>query len=456
MKAGVPARWSYDQGVILKGVEGVWNATGDGKYFDYIEKSMDHFVSDNGTIKGYKAEDYNLDNVNNGKLLLLLYRVTGKEKYKKAVDQLRDQLKQQPRNNEGGFWHKKVYPFQMWLDGLYMAEPFYAEYAMLFHEDTAFNDIAKQFILIDQHTKDPKTGLYYHGWDESKQQQWANKATGLSPNFWSRSLGWYGMALVDVLDYFPADHPQRKELVNILNRFAKATTAFQDAKSGLWYDVTDKQSTPKNYKEASASCMLVYMLAKGVRKGYLPAAYLKNAKKGFDGIVKEFISVDPNAQVNLKGTVSVSGLGGNPYRDGSFDYYMSEPVVVNDPKGMGAFINCAVEMEMADKQSVGKGKTVLLDYYFNNEWRKDATGKDVRFHYTWDDKANSGFFMLGDVFSTYGVKKLTLESRPSAKNLQGASIYVIVDPDKCSFRHHGLFKTACNPLGEAENGYEHG
>ena len=183
MKAGVPARWSYDQGVILKGVEGVWNATGDGKYFDYIEKSMDHFVSDNGTIKGYKAEDYNLDNVNNGKLLLLLYRVTGKEKYKKAVDQLRDQLKQQPRNNEGGFWHKKVYPFQMWLDGLYMAEPFYAEYAMLFHEDTAFNDIAKQFILIDQHTKDPKTGLYYHGWDESKQQQWANKATGLSPNF---------------------------------------------------------------------------------------------------------------------------------------------------------------------------------------------------------------------------------------------------------------------------------
>jgi unsaturated rhamnogalacturonyl hydrolase len=161
----------------------------------------------------------------------------------------------------------------------------------------------------------------------------------------------------------------------------------------------------------------------------LPAAYLKNAKKGFDGIVKEFISVDPNGQANLKGTVAVSGLGGNPYRDGSFDYYMSEPVVVNDPKGMGAFINCAFEMEMADKQSVGKGKTVLLDYYFNNEWRKDATGKDVRYHYTWDDKANSGFSMLGDVFSTYGVKKLTLESRPAAKNLQGASIYVIVDPD---------------------------
>ena len=429
MRAGQPAKWSYDQGVILKGIEGIWTATGDGKYFNYIQKQMDYFVSDNGNIKGYKADEHNLDNVNNGKLLLLLYRVTGKDKYKKAVDLLRAQLKDQPRNSEGGFWHKRVYPYQMWLDGLYMAEPFYAEYAMLFHEDTAFNDVAKQFILIDKHTRDPKTGLYYHGWDESKQQKWADKTTGLSPNFWSRSLGWYGMALVDALDYFPASHPQRRELINILNRFAKAFTAFQDPKSGLWFDVTDKQSNPKNYKEASASCMLVYTLAKGIRKGYLPASYLQNAKKGYNGILKEFIAADANGQVDLKGTVAVSGLGGNPYRDGSFEYYMSEPVVVNDPKGMGAFINCAVEMEMADKQSVGKGKTVLLDYYFNNEWRKDATGKDVRYHYTWDDKANSGFSLLGDVFSSYGVKKMTLESKPSAQNLKGASIYIIVDPD---------------------------
>jgi len=271
--------------------------------------------------------------------------------------------------------------------------------------------------------------LLYHGWDESKQQKWANKTTGLSPNFWARSLGWYGMALVDVLDYFPADHPQRKELINILNRFAKAFTAYQDPKSGLWYDVPDKQTTPKNYKEASASCMLVYTLAKGVRKGYLSSSYLANAKKGFDGIIREFIEVGANGQVNLKGTVAVSGLGGNPYRDGSFEYYMSEPVIVNDPKGMGAFINCANEMEMMDKQSIGKGKTILLDYYFNNEWKKDATGTNVRFHYTWDDKANSGFAMLGDIFSMYGVKKVALESRPTAKNLQQGSIYLIVDPD---------------------------
>ena len=429
LRPGQPARWSYDQGVILKGIEGVWNATGDGKYFSYIQKSMDVFVSDDGNIRGYKHDEFNIDHVNNGKLLLLLYRVTGREKYKKAADMLRGQLREHPRTSEGGFWHKKVYPYQMWLDGLYMGEPFYAEYAMLFHEDTAFNDIARQFILMEKHARDPKTGLLYHGWDESKQQKWANKTTGLSPNFWARSLGWYGMALVDVLDYFPADHPQRKELINILNRFAKAFTAYQDPKSGLWYDVPDKQTTPKNYKEASASCMLVYTLAKGVRKGYLPSSYLANAKKGFDGIIREFIEVDANGQVNLKGTVAVSGLGGNPYRDGSFEYYMSEPVIVNDPKGMGAFINCANEMEMMDKQSVGKGKTILLDYYFNNEWKKDATGTNVRFHYTWDDKANSGFAMLGDIFSMYGVKKVALESRPTAKNLQQGSIYLIVDPD---------------------------
>ncbi|HYJ37871.1 MAG TPA: glycoside hydrolase family 88 protein [Chitinophagaceae bacterium] len=429
LREGQPARWSYDQGVILKGIEGIWNATGDARYFNYIQKSMDHFVSDNGMIKGYRPDEFNIDHINNGKQLLLLYRVTGREKYKKAADQLREQLKQHPRTSEGGFWHKKIYPYQMWLDGLYMGEPFYAEYAMLFHEDTAFNDITKQFVLMELRSRDPKTGLLYHGWDESKQQKWADKKTGLSPNFWARSLGWYGMALVDALDYFPANHSGRTELINILNRFAKGVTAFQDAKSGLWYDVPDKQTHPKNYKEASASCMLVYTLAKGVRKGYLPASYLPKAKKGYDGIIKEFIEADPNGQVNLKGTVQVSGLGGNPYRDGSFEYYMSEPVIVNDPKGMGAFINCAVEMEMADLQNLGKGKTVLLDYYFNNEWRKDITGSQVRFHYTWDDRANSGFNMLGEVFNRYGVKKGILDSRPTAKSLQKASIYLIVDPD---------------------------
>lgn len=422
------AKWRYDQGVILKGIEGIWNATGEGKWFDYIQKSMDFYVQNDGSIKGYKASDYNIDNINNGRMLLLLYRVTGKEKYKKAVDLLRSQLTTQPRTSEGSFWHKKVYPNQVWLDGLYMAQPFYAEYAQLFHEDTVFNDIARQFMLIEHHARDAKTGLLYHGWDESKKERWANKNSGLSANVWGRALGWYGMAMVDALDYFPDHHPGKDSIIKILSRFAKAVTLVQDAKTGLWYDVPDKPKEPRNYFEASASSMLVYTLAKAVRKGYLPVSYLTNAKKGYNGIVQQFIKTE-NGQVNLNGTVSVSGLGGNPYRDGSFGYYMSEPVVVNDPKGIGAFINAAVEMEMLPTLSIGKNKTVLLDSYFNNEWKKDATGAMVRYHYTWNDKANSGFSMLGNIFNRHGVQTKSLETAPTTKKLKGTTIYIIVDPD---------------------------
>lgn len=423
------AKWRYDQGVILKGIESVWNASGDGKWFKYIQKCMDFYIQDDGTIKGYRPDEYNIDHINNGKNLLLLYQVTGKEKYKKAADLLRGQLRTHPRTSEGGFWHKKIYPWQMWLDGLYMGQPFYAEYAKLFHDDTAFNDIAKQFILMDKHAVEKKTGLLYHGWDESKEQQWANKTTGQSPNFWGRSLGWYGMALVDVLDHFPVNHPRRAELLAILNRFAIAVRKVQDSKTGLWYDVPNMPSTPKNYLEASASCMLAYTFAKGARKGYLPAAFLNLAQQAYTGIIKNFIETDANGQVNLKGTVAVSGLGGKPYRDGSFEYYMSEPVIVNDPKGMGAFIKCAAEMEMNETQNIGKGKTVLLDYFFNNEWKKDATGTPARWHYTWEDKANSGYAMLGDIFTKYGVKTKSLTETPTSATLKGASIYIMVDPD---------------------------
>lgn len=422
------AKWRYDQGVILKGIEGIWNRTGDGKWFKYIQRSMDFYVADDGTIKGYKHDEYNIDHVNNGRQLLMLYQVTGKEKYYKAATLLRNQLKTHPRTTEGGFWHKKIYPNQMWLDGLYMAQPFYAEYAKLFHEDSAFNDIEKQFILVDKHTRDPRTGLLYHGWDESKQQRWADKKTGRSPNIWGRALGWYGMAMVDVLDYFPLKHPGRDSIINILNCFAKAVTSVQDKKTGLWYDVPNKPNAPKNYFESSASSMLVYTLAKAVRKGYIPYHFLANARKGYKGIVKQFIKVE-NGQTNLYGTVAVSGLGGNPYRDGSFEYYMSEPVIVNDPKGIGAFINAANEMELLSTIDKGKGRTIVLDTYFNNEWRKDVTGTKIRYHYTWDDRANSGFSMLGSVFNNYGVKTVTLENAPTYENLRGKDIYLIVDTD---------------------------
>lgn len=426
---GRKARWSYDQGVILKGIEGIWNNTGDVKWFNYIQRMMDYYVREDGTIYDYRPDEYNIDHINNGKLLLLLYRVTGKAKYKRAVDLLRSQLKSHPRTKEGGFWHKKVYPYQMWLDGLYMGQPFYAEYASIFHEDTTFNDIANQFIYMERHARDKKTGLLYHGWDESRQQKWASKETGLSPHFWGRALGWYGMAMVDVLDYFPASHPGRDTIIAILKRFASAIVKVQDAKTGLWYDIVDLPDRPKNYKEASASCMLVYTLLKAVRNGYLAASYLTNARKGYNGIIKEFIEVDANGLTNLKGTVSVSGLGGNPYRDGSFDYYMSERVVVNDPKGMGAFIKCSVEMEMAATGDIGKGKTVLLDRYFNSEKKKDAGGESNYWHYVWEEKSNPGFSMWGDIFKKYGAKLSSLDAAPSAANLKNASLYIIVDPD---------------------------
>src|SRR2546421_7361069 len=317
-ESGRPARWSYEQAVVLKGMERVWRDTGDGNYFKYIQRSIDQFVSDDGTIKTYRLDDYNLDNILNGRVLLLLYKVTAKEKYLKTATLLRDQLKTQPRTSDGGFWHKKIYPYQMWLDGLYMGEPFYAEYAATFHEDADFDDIAQQFSLMEQHARDAKTGLLYHGWDASRRERWADPATGHSPNFWGRAMGWYAMALVDTLDYFPKDHPKRTALLAILRRLAAAIEKYQEPKSALWYQVLDKGRAQGNYFESSASCMFVYALAKGVRQGYLPAAYLKVARKGYQGIVNWFVETDANGQVNLKGTVSVAGLGGNPYRDGSY------------------------------------------------------------------------------------------------------------------------------------------
>jgi unsaturated rhamnogalacturonyl hydrolase len=426
--AGRPAKWTYDQGVILKGIEGLWEQTGDGKYFDYMQKSMDYLVDNKGNIRTYKFENFTLDNILCGRILLTLFEVTGKEKYYKAASTLREQLHQQPRLSDGGFWHKKTYPNQMWLDGLYMAEPFYAEWAKTFHEDSAFNDIASQFILMEKHARDTKTGLLFHGYDESKKEMWANKTTGLSENFWGRAMGWYGMGLVDALQYFPKDHPQRKELVDILNRFAAAVTKVQDNKTGLWWDVLNFPNRKGNYLEASASSMFVYTLAKGVRLGYLPASYLRVAKKGYDGIIKKFIT-NSNEQTNLEGTVSVSGLGGKPYRDGSYDYYVHEKVVTNDPKGVGAFLLASDEIEMLPTLSLGKGKTVTLDYYFNHETKKDITGKTIQFHYVWEEKDNNGYSMFGNIFHKYGVQINSLKVAPTLENLKNSSIYIIVDPD---------------------------
>lgn len=431
LNPGRPAKWSYDLGVILKGMEYVWKSTGKVEYFNYIKKSMDFYVREDGSIYQYSQKEFNIDYINNGKNILLLYEVTGQEKYKKAADLLRSQLNSHPRTKEGGFWHKKIYPWQMWLDGLYMGQPFYAEYAKIFGEPEAFNDVVRQFVLMEKNARDAKTGLLYHGYDESREQRWANKETGRSPNFWSRSLGWYGMALVDALDHIPANHPGRDSLIGILNRFAAAVVKVQYPKNGLWYQVTDMPEREGNYPEASASCMLTYTLAKGVRKGYLPASYMKAAEKAYEGIKKEFVHKRADGSVYLSGTVMVSGLGGNPYRDGSYEYYLSEKVIDNDPKGIGAFILCAVEMENAEvaAQAGGKGTTIVLDHYFNNETKTTADKRTVPYHYILSEQANGGFSLLGYIAERHGATMKELTASPNKKNLKGAKAYIIVDPD---------------------------
>ncbi|RYZ94883.1 MAG: hypothetical protein EOP47_26925 [Sphingobacteriaceae bacterium] len=223
-KKGRPASWAYFTGVVLEGMTNIWRRTDDEVYFDYIQRNMDRFVSEQGAIKGYRQSDYDLDQLKNGRILLTLYNKTGKEKYKKAALLLRDQLKNHPRTKEGGFWHQGIYPYQMWLDGLYMAEPFYAQYSATFNEPANFDDIANQFIYMEKHARDVKTGLLYHGWDEARAQRWADKQNGLSVSFWGRSMGWFGMALVDVLEYFPKGHPKRAQILAILNRYATAIT----------------------------------------------------------------------------------------------------------------------------------------------------------------------------------------------------------------------------------------
>lgn len=424
-----PAKWTYDQGVVLKGMEGLWYHTADGKYFRYIQKCVDNLVGKDGEIKTYKPDEYQLDNILGGRILLTLFKVTNDPKYFKAASILRDQLRTQPRTKEGGFWHKKRYPYQMWLDGLYMAEPFYAEWAATFKEDSDFNDIANQFIWMEEHARDPKTGLLYHAWDESKEQKWADKQTGNSPHFWARAMGWYGMALVDALPWFPANHPKRAALIKILERYAAAVQKTQDRSSHLWWDIMNFPNRQGNYLEASASCMFVYALAKGVRLGYLPSSYLPVAINGYISISNKFATTDANGNANLQGTVSVSGLGGEPYRDGSYEYYMSEKVITNDAKGVGAFLLACNEMDIAPFINDAKGKTVTLDYYFNNEPLKNLGGTLMRNHYTWNDMSYGGFSLLGNIFSNLGATINSLESAPTTKNLANSSVYIIVDPD---------------------------
>jgi unsaturated rhamnogalacturonyl hydrolase len=342
-------QWSYEAGVVLKGIEQVWFDTGDPKYMAYIKRNIDQFVMPDGSIQTYFLKDYSLDQINMGKLLFHLHQETGDERYRLALQLLMMQLATQPRTSEGGFWHKKVYPFQMWLDGIYMAAPFCAQYARYFDEPAGFDTAAHQILLIERHARDTKTGLFFHGWDESRMQKWANVRTGCSPHFWGRAVGWFAMAIVDVLEFLPTSHQTRDRITTILERMVQALAQYQDRDTGLWYQILDLGEVDGNYTEASASCMFVYALAKGIRKGYLALEYLTAAQRGYGGILEHLVEVDECGHVNLNRICATAGLGGEQRRDGSYEYYISEPVVSNDHKGIGAFLLASTEMEKLSK-----------------------------------------------------------------------------------------------------------
>lgn len=339
-------KWNYTHGLEMQAMIQVSEKTGDEKYYAYAENYADTMVNEDGTIKTYILERYNIDHVNPGKILFPIYKKTQNPKYLKALQLLRSQMETHPRISNGGFWHKQIYPHQVWLDGLYMASPFLAEYGKTFDEPALFDEVALQLTTAYDDLIDEKTGLLYHGWDESREQRWADPVTGKSPNFWSRSIGWYMMALVDVLDFMPADHPQRKEIIAILNKISTTAEKFRDPETGMWYQVTDQGSREGNYLESSGSIMFIYTWVKGAQKGYLPEAFAEKGKAAYDLFVKQFIRENTDGTISVTDVCSVAGLGGEKkYRDGSFEYYISEPVRDDDPKAVGPFIMASILLD---------------------------------------------------------------------------------------------------------------
>lgn len=342
-------KWDYCHGLELGAMMDVYDRYGDAKFYEYALAYADTMVNEDGTIKKYKLTDYSLDRINSGKMLFRIYEQTKNDKYKKALDLLRSQFDGQPRNADGGFWHKKVYPNQMWLDGLYMGTPFLAEYAYRNNEPQAYQEVINQIKIVARHTYDPANGLFRHACDVSKREKWADKETGQSQHCWGRALGWYAMAIVDDLDFIPQHEPGRDSVLVILNHIAKMLKKYQSPE-GLWYQVMDKSGELGNYLESSCSAMFVYSLFKAVRKGYIPSSYFAVARKGYEGILNEFIKVDENGLVSITKACAVAGLGGKNYRMGDYDYYIHEQIRANDPKAVGPFILASLEWEGLPKE----------------------------------------------------------------------------------------------------------
>lgn len=341
---GKKPSWNYIDGCMIKAMLELHYITGEQDYLEFSKNFIDYYVQEDGSIRSYKIEEYNLDNINEGKVLFDLYRIYGEEKYAKALHLLYRQLQEQPRIKAGNFWHKQIYPNQVWLDGLYMALPFYLEYENTFGDGSNYDDIFDQIIHVDNVMRDPLTGLSYHAYDESREMFWCDSETGLSRHFWIRAMGWYLMALVDVLektDTAKANGKDRKVL-QIFRSSIDAMLKFQD-KSGMWYQVIDQTEREGNYLETSGSAIISYAILKAVRLGYLPESYRIYGERSFDGIQENKL-YEKDGHMNLGGICLVAGLGGKQMRDGSYEYYLSEPVVENEAKGVAPFLLAYTEI----------------------------------------------------------------------------------------------------------------
>lgn len=337
-------KWDYSAATELLGMLRVAETYADNDLADYVRQWADTMVLENGDIVGYDQEKYNLDLICPGKLLLKLYNRTGSQKYFTAAGHLMEQYRNQPRTADGGLWHKKIYPHQMWLDGLYMGAPFIAEYGQLTNENVAA-DVVNQFLIVASHTYDDSTHLYRHAWDESRQMFWCDTVTGRSQHAWGRANGWFMMGMVDALEFIPEGTQGRDSLLSILGNLAQSVLDYRDPKSGMWYQVLDSPQREGNYVESTCSAMFLYSFLKGSRLGYIPSEFHDIAEEAFDQYVHTFIN-NKGGLLSITRCCAVAGLGGKDNRDGSFDYYVHEPIRDNDPKAVGPFLMACCELGM--------------------------------------------------------------------------------------------------------------
>ena len=345
IKLGKPPAWNYIDGCMITALLSAAEITGDKKYSDFAEKFINYYIGDDGSIRGYTIDNFNLDDINEGRVLFDLYSATGKEKYKNAILLLREQLEKQPRTITGSFWHKKIYPHQVWLDGIYMAQVFYVRFQQEFGGGS-ITDTMHQIRNVRQYMFDEEKKLLYHGLDCSKSVFWADKKTGLSSSFWLRAIGWFTVALADIIGYLD-DGADRDEISGIFREVIAGIEQYADPETGMYWQVVDQGGREGNYLETSGSSMIAYAMMKGARLGVLDKKYAQQGRKTFDGICEKYLKFDDNGELNLGGICLMAGLGpdGDRRRDGSFEYYISEPVVENDAKGVAPFVLCYTEVK---------------------------------------------------------------------------------------------------------------